>query len=95
MGWRRLKTETNTLWQNFLDAIYKEIHPQSFHVWFKDLLLLNIDDYQHKIRIQVQMEIQKKVLGDNYYNLIEDTLFKLTGINYEIEFLLEEETSVV
>lgn len=41
------------------------------------------------------MEIQKKVLGDNYYNLIEDTLFKLTGINYEIEFLLEEETSVV
>ncbi len=90
-----MKTETNTLWQNFLDAIYKEIHPQSFHVWFKDLLLLNIDDYQHKIRIQVQMEIQKKVLGDNYYNLIEDTLFKLTGINYEIEFLLEEETSVV
>ncbi len=41
------------------------------------------------------MEIQKKVLGDNYYNLIEDTFFKLTGINYEIEFLLEEETSVV
>ena len=90
-----MKTETATLWQNFLDAIYKEIHPQSFHVWFKDLLLLSIDDYQHKMRIQVQMEIQKKVLGDNYYNLIEDTFFKLTGINYEIEFLLEEETSVV
>lgn len=37
------------------------------------------------------MEVQKRILGDNYYELIEDTLFKLTGINYDIEFLLEEE----
>lgn len=90
-----MKTDLDSFWQQFLDSIYKEIQPQSFHVWFKDLVLLRLDESQHKIQIQVQMEIQKRVLGDNYYNLIEETLFKLTGINYDIEFLLEEEKSAV
>lgn len=90
-----MKTDIEKLWQNFLDSIYKEINAASFHAWFHDLILLNLDNYQHKIKIQVPMEIHKKILGDNYYNLIEETFFKLTGINYDIEFLLEEETNVV
>ena len=73
-----------------MDAIYKEINPASFHAWFHDLVLLKIEN--NKIQIQVPMEIHKKILGDNYYSLIEETFFKLTGINYEIEFLLENET---
>lgn len=91
VGCIRLRTETENLWQNFLDSIYKEINAASFHAWFHDLILLNLDRYKHQIKIQVPMEIHKKILGDNYYSLIEDTFFKLTGINFEIEFLLEEE----
>ena len=41
------------------------------------------------------MEIHKKILGDNYYSLIEETLFKLTNINYDIKFVLEEEVEVI
>ena len=90
-----MQTETSTLWQNFLDSIYRDINPASFHTWFPDLVLLNIDNYQRKIRIQVPMPIHKRMLGENYYSLIEDTFFKLTGINYDIEFLLEEEQNQI
>lgn len=90
-GVMRLKSEMEILWQNFLDSIYKEINAASFHAWFHDLILLQLDRYQHKIKIQVPMEIHKKILGDNYYSLIEETFFKLTGINFDIEFRLEEE----
>jgi len=81
--------KTEEIWQSFLDAIYKEINPASFHAWFHDLILLKMAN--NKIEIQVPMEIHKKILGDNYYSLIEETFLKLTGINYEIEFLLEDE----
>ncbi|MCI8394480.1 MAG: chromosomal replication initiator protein DnaA [Bacilli bacterium] len=86
-----MTTEIDSLWQNFLDLIYKEINAASFHAWFHDLVLIKLDRLQHKIRIQVPMEIHKKILGDNYYTLIEDTFFKLTGVNFDIEFFLEDE----
>lgn len=77
------------LWQNFLDNIENEINPASFHAWFNDLKLIKLE--KDSITIQVPMEIHKKILGDNYYSLIEETLFKLSGINYDIKFILEEE----
>ena len=86
-----MTTEIDSLWQNFLDLIYKEINAASFHAWFHDLVLIKLARLQHKIRIQVPMEIHKKILGDNYYTLIEDTFFKLTGVNFDIEFFLEDE----
>ncbi len=77
------------LWQNFLNNIQNEINPASFHAWFNDLRLIKLDN--ESVTIQVPMEIHKKILGDNYYSLIEDTLFKISGINYDIKFILEEE----
>jgi chromosomal replication initiator protein len=77
------------LWQSFLDNIQNEINPASFHAWFNDLKLVKLEN--DAITIQVPMEIHKKILGDNYYSLIEETLFKISGINYDIKFILEEE----
>lgn len=94
-GVKWLKTETETLWQNFLDLIYKEINAASFHAWFHGLILLSIDRYQHRIKIQVPMEIHRRILGENYYSLIEETFLKLTGITFDIEFLLEEEKETI
>ncbi len=79
------------LWQSFLDTIQNEINPASFHAWFHDLKVVKIDN--DSITIQVPMEIHKKILGDNYYSLIEENLFKITGINYDIKFVLENEVS--
>ena len=41
------------------------------------------------------MEIHRRILGENYYSLIEETFLKLTGITFDIEFLLEEEKETI
>jgi len=76
----------------FLDNIYKEINPASFHAWFNDLKIINLTDTA--ITFKVPMEIHKKMLGDNYYSLIEKTLFNITNITYDINFVLEDEIDI-
>ena len=78
-----------TLLKEFLDNIYKEINPASFHAWFNDLEIINLTN--DKITFKVPMEIHKKMLGDNYYSLIDKTLTNITNINYDIEFILESD----
>lgn len=78
-----------TLLKEFLNNIYKEINPASFHAWFNDLEIINLTN--DKITFKVPMEIHKKMLGDNYYSLIDKTLTNITNINYDIEFILESD----
>jgi len=80
---------TDSLWNNFLDGICKKTNPVSFNTWFNNLKLLSINNNQ--LLIQVPMIIHKKVLSENYYSLIEETFADLTGINYDISFILEDE----
>ena len=77
------------LWTNFLSNIKKEIQASSYNLWFDKLKLVNVE--QDKMTIQVPMDLHKKMLGENYYSLIEETLFNLSGINYDIHFVLESE----
>ena len=83
--------ETNDLWTQFLDSIKNEISTVSYNAWFNDLKLIFVDNTS--MTIQVPMEIHKRMLGDTYYSLIEETLFKINGINYDINFVLEEEVN--
>ena len=85
----RLKLDKEELLKLFLDNIYKEINPASFHAWFNDLSIVSLTS--DKITFKVPMEIHKKMLGDNYYSLIEKTLASITNINYDIEFVLESD----
>ncbi len=79
----------NDLWQSVLNEIYPEVNSASFHAWFNDLKLIKIQN--NKVFIQVPMEIHKRILTTNYYNLIDDAFYKITNHNYEFEFLLKEE----
>ncbi len=78
-----------TLWQNFLAIINNKVNPISFNTWFKDASLLEIEN--GKAIIQVPMILQKNLLMKNYYDLIEETFQSLTGENYDIDFVLEDE----
>ena len=60
----RFKLDKAELLKLFLDNIYKEINPASFHAWFNDLEIINLTE--DKITFKVPMEIHKKMLGDNY-----------------------------
>lgn len=80
---------TEEVWKKFLEIISSETNPVSFATWFANIKLLEATD--EKIAIEVPMTIHKNMLGDNYYNLIEDTFNKLTGKTFDIEFYLEGE----
>lgn len=72
-----------------LDEIKPEVNSASFYAWFNDLSILKIDD--NKVYIRVPMEIHKKILSTNYFNLIDDAFYKVTNHNYEFEFILKDE----
>lgn len=81
---------TENLWKNFLAEVAEEVSPTTYQVWFNDLILLKID--QEVIKIQVPMEIHKKMLGNTYYNLIENIFYNLTNTKYDIKFVLEDDS---
>ena len=82
---------TDILWSNFLSSIKDELSSLSYDTWFSETKLNKIID--DKAFVVVPMPIHKRHLQENYYDLIHDRLFDITGSNYEIEFLLEEETT--
>ncbi len=86
-----LKKET--IWQNFLEEVQKQVNFTSYQVWFKDLILVGINE--NEIIIQVPMPTHKKILSTNYYPIIQNIFFSLTGKEYEINFILEEENNFV
>ncbi len=88
---RNLNEET--FWNTFLTNIKNELNSASYDAWFSQLKLVNIDS--SSITIQVPMEIHKKILGETYYSIIEENLYKINGINYDIEFVLEEEANEI
>jgi len=77
------------LLKTFLDNISKKVNPASFIAWFNNLEIISLTE--DKITFKVKMGIQKTMLGDNYYSLIEETLYEITKITYDINFILEEE----
>src|SRR5574344_132421 len=81
------------LWNNFLDVIRSKISTVSFDTWFKDTKLLNIQN--GKMIIKVPMTFHKKFLNDTYYDLIEEIITNLTGTNYDLEFVVEEDIEPV
>ncbi|MBQ9833695.1 MAG: chromosomal replication initiator protein DnaA [Bacilli bacterium] len=81
---------TENLWKNFLAEVAEEVSPTTYQVWFNDLILLKIE--QNIIKIQVPMEIHKKMLGNTYYNLIENIFYNLTNTKYDIKFVLEDDS---
>ncbi|MGM9834655.1 MAG: chromosomal replication initiator protein DnaA [Bacilli bacterium] len=80
---------TKDIWEKFLEIVKEKINPVSFNTWFKTISIHKIVD--NKIIILVPMFIHKSTLGNIYYELIEETFQFLTGRNYDIEFVTEDE----
>ena len=81
--------KTQDIFNNFLKEIEQDVSPTSFATWFKGLELINMDDKD--IVIKVPLPIHKQVLKLQYKELMDDTLYSLTGVNYNFKFLIEEE----
>lgn len=80
---------TQVLWTNFLNQIKDELSSLAFDTWFSDTKLYKLED--GKAIIIVPMPIHKKHLSDNYDEQIKYIINNITGTNFELEFVLEEE----
>lgn len=81
--------KSDDIWIKVLEIIKKELNPVSFSTWFGETKLCNIDD--NKITLQVPMPLHKRMLLSNYYDLISESFFKVTGRERELECLLKDE----
>ena len=79
----------DVLWNNFLSQIKEDLSALAFDTWFNDTKLHELKD--GKAIIVVPMQIHKKHLADKYSSLIIEKLNNITGTNFELEFLLEDE----
>ena len=77
------------LWAKFLAQVKDELTSLSFDTWFSDTKLYKIDD--NRAYIIVPMPIHKKHLIDNYNDLIVKKLYEITGSNFELVLILNEE----
>ena len=72
----------------------KNTIPVTYNTWIKPLELYQLDQENNKIIIKVPMQLHKTILMKNWYDIMEKTLFDITGVTYDIEFILEEEIKV-
>lgn len=77
------------IWMKVLDLIKKELHSVSYTTWFGETKIHSIDD--KTVVLQVPMTIHKKMILDNYYDLLVSSFSKVTGFDYNIECVLEDE----
>lgn len=81
------------IWSNFLKQINQDVSSISYSTWFADTKLYKLKD--GKATIIVPMPIHKKTLPTNYSDIIIETLEKVTGSNYELDFLLQDEVDKI
>ena len=77
------------IWSKFLEKMEKTFQPVSFHMWFDSTKLHEITD--NKITLIVPMGLHKRMFLSNHYDLISDAFAVITGVQREIDCLLEDE----
>ncbi len=81
--------KTDELFSHFLKDIQNQVSDTIYNIWFSKLELLSI--VNNVVTIKVGLQITKKMLGETYKDLISNTFFALTGINYTFNYITEEE----
>ncbi len=77
------------IWNKFLLCIKERVNTLSFNTWFKDSKLIELNE-EHAIII-VPTIAHKKHLAESYIDIINEIFNEITGTNFNIEFLLENE----
>lgn len=81
--------KTDDLFNNFLKEISEQVSQNTYSVWFAPLQLISI--VNNVITIKVPMQVHKQMLSGAYQEVIEETFFSLTGINYSFNYITEDE----
>ena len=81
--------DIDNIWNSFLEKVKNTLSPILYETWFENTKIYKIED--NLVTIIVPMDVHKKHLKENYYELISNTFAEITGTNFKFEFILEEE----
>lgn len=81
--------DNSQLWDSFLERIKTELSPVTYDTWFSETKIANIND--NVITLSVPMHVHKKMLSENYNEMIEELFTEISGSNFKFEYLTEDE----
>lgn len=81
--------KVDMLWDKFLERMKDRTSEVAYTTWFKDTKIHKI--IEGTVFVIVPLAVHKKHLVENYGEIIEETFNLLTGTNFEISYLLEED----
>lgn len=79
----------DNIWNRFLSSMKRRLNSVSFGTWFKDSKLVELNE-EHAVII-VPTIAHKKHLSESYMEIIQEIFNEITGTNFNIELLLENE----
>ena len=79
----------DNIWNKFLDLIKVRLSSLSYNTWFSSSKLVELNE-EHAI-IVVPTIAHKKHLSESYMDIINEIFNSITGTNFNIEFLLNDE----
>ncbi len=81
--------DNSKLWNSFLEKIKTELSPITFDTWFSETKIAYIKD--NIVTLSVPMHVHKKMLSENYNEIIEEKFTEVSGSNFKFKYLTEEE----
>ena len=81
--------DLNNIWNSFLEKMKYEIATISYETWFAETKLISLKD--NTATVLVPYHSQKKMLIENYKDIIEEIFTEVTGTNFKFNYVIEEE----
>jgi len=76
------------IWSRALAVLSEKVNQKSFDIWLKPLRFIQVS--QNNLDLEVPNKFFKDWLTENYIPLIKESLFKVTGSQFNINFRLKE-----
>lgn len=77
-----------TLWNDVLDQLKSKLSAPSFNTWLSPTVLRPFDPEDDKLDIEVQSEFSRDWIQGRYEQLISETIFKIIGKDYKLNFIV-------
>ena len=83
--------DNSQLWNSCLEKIKSELSPVTYDTWFSETRIAFIKE--NIVTLIVPMHVHKKMLSENYNEMIEEIFTEVSGSNFKFEYLTEDEVS--
>lgn len=83
--------DNSQLWNSFLNRIKEELSPVTYDTWFSETKIDHISE--NIVTLIVPMHVHKKMLSENYNEMIEELFTEVSGSNFKFEYLTEDEVT--